>query len=185
MFWLQIRPLLALAMVSLLAGPAGCARPEAAAVQKEEPAANAANDGLLLSDPDDAKIVAAKAEAIRTLPIFWAKWSAQPPGYGDFALKVAFKVKDGGIEHIWARPVSRQAGELVVRLANDPAYLSGLKLGSVVKVVESDVSDWAYARDGKLYGHFTTRALLGAADPAERAELERVLAPTPLDSSDR
>ena len=185
MFGVQIRSLLTVVMVSLSAGFVACAPAKTTAVMKEKPAANASNDGLLLSDPDDSKIIAAKADAIWTLPIFWAKWSAKPPGYSDFALKVAFKVKDHGSEHIWARPLSRAGAELVVRLANDPAYLSGLKLGSVVKVVESDVSDWAYARDGKLYGHFTTRALLGAADPAERAELERVLAPTPLESSER
>jgi uncharacterized protein YegJ (DUF2314 family) len=185
MFRAQTGPLFAVIMVSLSAGLAGCAPTEATAVQKEEAAASAANDGLLLSDPDDAKIVAAKAEAIRTLPIFWAKWAAKPPGYSDFALKVAFRVKDHGSEHIWARPLRRTGGELVVRLANDPAYFVGLKMGSEVAVDESDVSDWAYARDGKLYGHFTTRALLDRAGPAERTELERVLAPTPLEPSER
>ena len=66
-----------------------------------------------------------------------------------------------------------------------PAYVADLKLGSEVRVLASDVSDSSYAHDGKLYGHFTTRALVSKASPAERAEMEAALSPTPLEPTDR
>lgn len=144
-----------------------------------------ADPDVVLSEARDPEVKAAQAEARRTLSYFWAKWSAKPAGYDDFALKVGFQVRDGGVEHMWVYPIRRSGDRLLVRVANDPVYVADLKFGSEVEVALGDVTDWAYSRDGKLYGHFSTRALLKNASPETRAELDRMLAPNPLESDGR
>lgn len=139
-------------------------------------------DDLIISPDGDAQVDAAIVEARKTLPIFWSKFDAKPAGYDHFALKVGLPAGGGGEEHIWMNVVSRSGGKVVGELANDPYDLEGLKSGSRVEVDEALISDWQYQKGGKLYGHFTTRALSSRANAAQRAEAAELFPPQPLEA---
>ena len=168
---------LALAVAALLVA---CAPADAQQGSRSE--AQREKEELLWARPDDAAVEAAKAEARKTLPVFWTHLSAADPADSNFLIKVGLPVKDGGAEHIWGSVVKRDGDDLVVRLANEPFYLPGLHLGSEVRTSISRVSDWSYDHGGRKYGHFTTRVLMRTATPEQREQLAAILAPTPLEA---
>ena len=139
-------------------------------------------DEPIMSKAGDPVIAAATTEARRALPIFWSKFNAKTPGYSEFALKVGFQARGGGIEYLWVVPSTRQADVISGTLANDAEYVEGFKVGTKVAFGEAQIDDWQYGKDGKLYGHFTTRALMTRASEAERKEAMAVFAPTPLEA---
>ncbi|CAN7176277.1 DUF2314 domain-containing protein [Phenylobacterium sp. LjRoot225] len=141
-----------------------------------------ADDGTILISPDDQAVNAAKSEAIKALPVFWAKFDAKEPGASHYLVKVALHAKGGGDEVVWAEPLQHAQDDVVVRLANQPVYLAEPKLGDVIHVPPEDLVDWSYLKNGKLYGHFVTRSMMNRAKPEERALMEANLAPTPLES---
>lgn len=138
---------------------------------------------LVESGSDTAAVAAASADAAKTLNLFWDKLDHHEAGASDFMVKLAMKTKGGGTEFIWAEPLSHSDQEIVARLANDPVHLGNLSFGSVVHVAPSLIADWCYEKNGKLYGHYTTRVLLPRMTPEERAEASN-LAPTPLEPTD-
>jgi len=136
---------------------------------------------IITTDLGDRDRLAASAEAIKTLPIFWAKFDNPAPGTDGYFLKVALHYGRNGLEHFWATPLRRDGDKVTVRLANDPIYVKGVKNGQVMTVKLASVSDWTYSKDGKAYGHFTPRMLARKGTPEQRAEIEALLAPTPLE----
>lgn len=144
-----------------------------------EPVASA--DRLIEPPPDDPAVLTAMKQAIDTRHVFWAKFEAREPGTSNYAVKLGLTGEDGYKEFIWAEPIRREGDEVVARLANDPVHLQNLRLGSQVRISEDLVSDWTYEKNGKAYGHFTTRALMSRATPEQRAEMDGLLAPTPLE----
>jgi uncharacterized protein YegJ (DUF2314 family) len=121
-------------------------------------ACDRASESTYMPTPkNDPPMDAAIAEARASLPVFWAKYDAAEDK-SDFMVKAGMKDRYGGREHIWIY-LDGRAGEVPV----------------------ADLSDWAYGRDGKYYGMYTTRVLIGRMTPAQRAESEAILAPTPLE----
>jgi uncharacterized protein YegJ (DUF2314 family) len=143
----------------------------------------AESETLIEPPPDDPAVLAAMKQAIDTQNVFWTKFDAREPGVTNYAVKLGMTGSDGYKEFIWAEPIRREGGEVVARLANEPVHLTGLQLGSEVRVKQDLVFDWTYEKGGKAFGHFTTRALMRHATPAQRAETEGLLAPTPLEPS--
>jgi uncharacterized protein YegJ (DUF2314 family) len=137
---------------------------------------------LIFSEEQDAAVAAASNEARKSLPVFWAKFDAKPAGYGDYAVKAAFKTRGGSTENIWVNVIGRADGTVTGELANEPYDLSALKLGDQVEVDETAISDWQYSKGGKLYGHFTTRALTARANAAQRAQSAELFSPQPLEA---
>jgi uncharacterized protein YegJ (DUF2314 family) len=142
----------------------------------------AGQERLLEPSADDPAVNTAMRQAVETQDIFWRKFGAKEPGTTDYAVKLKMTAEDGYKEFIWAEPVRREGAEIVARLANEPVHLRNLRLGSEVRVSRDLIADWTYTRNGKAYGHFTTRALKKLATPEELAEIEGVLSPTPLES---
>jgi uncharacterized protein YegJ (DUF2314 family) len=134
----------------------------------------------------DSILARAEAEARETLPIFLAKWRGRAPGASAFRVKAGFPTDDGrGTEHLWLTVERVSAdGAITGRLSNDPVRISSLASGSVVTVPQARVSDWMYVRGGKMYGQFTGRANLGRMPAEMRAQLQAILAPTPLEAGD-
>ena len=133
--------------------------------------------------PDDPRVAAATAEARHHLPVFWRMHDQSPPGYDQFALKVSLPtVEHEAFEHIWVTAIRRDERSVTGKLANVPVDLGDLVVGSQVTFSPEQISDWQYQKDGRLYGHFVTRAVMADFSPAERAELDSVLAPEPLEA---
>jgi len=135
----------------------------------------------MINTRGNADLDRARAEAVRTLPTFWAKFYAKAPETSDFALKVKLETGDGGGEYIWGEPVRQSGDVVVVRLMNDPVYVNNVKFGSEVRSQVSDIWDWTYTKADRAYGHFPTRVLMKEATAQERAEFEALAAPTPLE----
>jgi uncharacterized protein YegJ (DUF2314 family) len=132
----------------------------------------------------DAAMNAAIDEARRTLPMFWADFG-HPDRRGTDTLKVAIPDADGGREHIWVNRIARVDGVYTARLANEPARLPGLTLGSQIRFAEDQISDWSYEKKGRLWGSFTTRVMLPDLDPSDAAQLRAYLSDTPTEPTDR
>ena len=139
------------------------------------------NGDLMLLQQHDPVVASAEQKAAETLPIFWAKFDGMADGVDHYLVKVALVAGGGGREMLWAVPLKHTADGVQVRLANEPAYLAGLKLGSVIEVSPNEIVDWSYQKGGKLYGNFVTRVTMDRAAPEERAQMQAVLAPEPLE----
>lgn len=138
-------------------------------------------DRVIDTSPDDAAMNAAKKRATETLVQFWTKFDGQAQGVTHYVVKLGLTGQDGFVEFIWAEPVRREGDQVVARLANEPEHLRPLRLGSEVRVSQRLIADWGYQKDGQMYGHFTTRVLLPKMPSEERAQVELLLAPTPLE----
>jgi uncharacterized protein YegJ (DUF2314 family) len=104
-----------------------------------------------------AEVSTANAKARATLPTFWASYEASKPSETGHSLKVRFsnKTNDGG--HIRMAEVKELAdGRYSGRLANEPRYLVGKRVGDLVEFKEADSFDWMFMRDGKIVGGETT-----------------------------
>ncbi|MDP1619061.1 DUF2314 domain-containing protein [Phenylobacterium sp.] len=166
-----MRPALLALCAGLMMTAAGCAeaRPE--------------SEEMVFVTEDDPAVVAAMAQAQETLPIFWRLHEAPPPGYSEFAVKVGLPtVSRDGEEHIWVFDVVREPDGGRGTLANPPDDLGDLRYGSLVTFKDEQVSDWQYEKGGKLYGHFTTRALMDQWNEVQRAEGRERLSPQPLEA---
>jgi uncharacterized protein YegJ (DUF2314 family) len=135
----------------------------------------------IYSPRDNPALVAAIAQAIKTLPIFWAHFDKRPTPNEGFFLKVAMPTSHHDLEYCWVEIVERKSGKIVGVMSNEPEYDVGVKLGDKLIVQPDRVIDWAYIKHGKSFGHFTTRVLISKASKTERAEALAVFAPTPLE----
>ncbi len=85
------------------------------------------------------------------------------------------------VEYVWVEQLRIEGDRFAGLLANDPAYMPGLKLGDKVSFARADVADWSvWSTDGRMYGHFTTRVLLSDLPLAEAQQIEDLLSPDPM-----
>ncbi|MDP3160912.1 MAG: DUF2314 domain-containing protein [Reyranella sp.] len=134
--------------------------------------------------PVDPVVAKARAQARDSLPVFWSKFDAKPNGYDSFVVQVDMATPRGGSEAVWVMVVSRLGDTIFGRFANKPTQVAGL-LGADVQASAANVVDWSYTRDGRTYGHFTTRAMFDRVSPEMRAKAQATLAPTALESESR
>jgi uncharacterized protein YegJ (DUF2314 family) len=143
--------------------------------------APAAGDRVIDTKADDAALNAAMKQAVDTLDRFWARFDAKPPGVSNFSVKLGITGEDGFKEFIWAEPIRRTHDEVFATLLNEPEHLGSLHYGSQVHVSKDLIYDWTYEKGGKAYGHFSTRVLIPKMTSEERAQVEGLLSPTPLE----
>lgn len=134
-----------------------------------------AEDPVEMFGPDDATMNAAIAEARAGLPRFWELFQA---GDGsDFMVKVGFPTPDGGNEHIWVGDLQRAAdGSLSAVVQNEPHNVPSIRFGERANFDEAWISDWALTRNRRMYGHYTTRVVVGSLPPEEQAQYAGFLA---------
>lgn len=141
-------------------------------------------DSITPVSSGDAKVNVAIAEAQHTLPVFWAKLDSGDASVKAPMVKVRLPTPDGGFEHIWVDVESHSADAVRGRVNNDPDDLPKLHFGDEITARVTDVTDWAYTRNGKTYGGYTTRALLDRASAEDRRQITNSLSPTPLELGD-
>lgn len=138
-------------------------------------AAERAADPIENFGPDDATMNAAIAEARASLPRFWEMFDARDGS--DFMLKVGFPTPDGGNEHIWVGDIQRAPnGALSAVIANEPHDVPSIRFGERANFEQAWISDWALTRNGQMYGHYTTRVVVGSLPPEEQAQYAGFLA---------
>lgn len=126
---------------------------------------------------DDPEMLAAIARARDTLPEFWQV--LEKPEHGEFGFALKVKITDKkGTEHFWAIEIERHDGKIKGTINNDPDIVTTVKLGDRIEIKESDISDWLYVRDKKMFGNETIRPLLKKM-PAQEAERYKKLMANP------
>ena len=129
------------------------------------------NGNVMALPEDDPGLNAAKAEAVATVPEFLRRLAAPGADLGSAAVKAALPVP-GGTEHVWLTGIRHEAGEFVGTVDNEPSAESGVRPGQVVRVRESEISDWKLVEKGQLVGGFTIRYLIGLMPARQRAALD-------------
>lgn len=125
------------------------------------------NGDVVYTRADDPAMLAAIAEARRTLPEFLGVLAKPDP----LITGVVFKYPLENKEHIWVDHVALDGDSLTGRLANDPV-LPGYSYQQEVRVKLTDISDWAYRNpEGVMQGHRTTRVILQTAPAALKKEI--------------
>jgi len=102
----------------------------------------------------------------------WARFvSAYEASAGEnFSVKAPVTAADN-TEFIWISVTAIEGDLIYGELANDPADLGKLKLGSKVSVPLADLNDWCYIdREGQLTGGFTIEAVHKASRRSRRRE---------------
>jgi len=120
---------------------------------------------------DDAEMNAAAARARSELPDFFRRLAAPGPDESNFSVK--FNLAGSG-EMIWAGNLRRDEGRLTGTLSNVPE-IAGYSYGQRVDIPEAAIVDWAYARDGRMMGHHTTRILLDRMPDDQAAQYRAAL----------
>jgi uncharacterized protein YegJ (DUF2314 family) len=135
---------------------------------------SAATDGVVYMPDSDPAMQSARAKAQATLEEFLVLAQSPPPNTTSFALK--FGVSDGGnTEYFWIDPFTVNGSWITGRLANSPEVVSNVSLGEEVRFRRSEVVDWTYTNtnEGRMYGNFTSCALLSRESAAESAAFRK------------
>lgn len=85
--------------------------------------------------------------------------------------------EDGETEHFWLVDITYANNTFTGTIGNDPGIVSSVALGDKHAIGKTEISDWMYMRDGKMYGNYTMRPLL-ATMPKEQAEQLRAILAT-------
>ncbi|MBX7532752.1 DUF2314 domain-containing protein [Qipengyuania sp. 1XM1-15A] len=132
-------------------------------------AQDAEGDPIMEFESVDEQMNAAIAEAQASAPRFLALLDNPPAGASNFVFKFPLE----GYEHIWVGSVERDGDYLTGRLKNNP-HAEGWKLGDVVRVPVTAISDWGYVdRTGVAQGYYTVRVMIDHMEPAMAAEVRR------------
>jgi uncharacterized protein YegJ (DUF2314 family) len=130
------------------------------------------NAGVVF-EKDDPRLLAAKEQARRTLPTFWAAVEGGDPADEGFTLKFNLLHGSGSEnnESIWAGDVVRRDGRIFGKLVNDPVS-AGFQIGQEIEIAPEAIDDWGYWHKGVGQGHYVTRLMIEAA-PGNLARHQR------------
>jgi uncharacterized protein YegJ (DUF2314 family) len=93
----------------------------------------------------------------------------------DFAVKVPIQDKED-TEHFWLTNIVYRNGKFEGVIGNEPGIVTNVKSGQKWTVKKSEISDWMFMRDGKMYGNYTMRPLLKTMSEGEAAKFRSILA---------
>jgi uncharacterized protein YegJ (DUF2314 family) len=119
---------------------------------------------LVESGYDEQEMEAAIARARKEVDTFIAELS-KPTGE-NHAVKVPI-TDNGQTEHFWLINVSYRNGQFEGEINNEPGMVKNVRMGETRKANRSEISDWMFMRDGKLYGNYTMRPLLTTMPKSE------------------
>jgi uncharacterized protein YegJ (DUF2314 family) len=132
-----------------------------------------APDTLVESGYDEQEMNTAIARARSEVESF-IKELSNPTGDGH---AVKAPIEDAGkTEHFWLTDVSFQDGEFKGTINNDPGIVGNVKFGQTWTIKKTEISDWMYMRDGKMYGNYTMRPLLKTMPEDEAVKYRSILA---------
>ncbi len=153
----------------------------------QDQAADAPTDQIVEVETSDAAMSTAIAEAQHWLPnVFAIAIGPDGTGHPALSLKVAFPVEtdQAETEVVWVGEIIRGADGFQGNLQNQPAYMPELNAGDMVQFSEDMIADWGIvSTDARLYGHFTTRLLIGGLPEDQAAQISALLSDDPVPAS--
>jgi len=94
------------------------------------------------------------------------------------AIKIAISGFGGDVEAVWVAPFAMRDGRYVGILANEPKSIDTKHSGDPVAFEAAQVRDWYFfGDDGKMYGSYTTRAMLPEMAPKAARQIAQILSP--------
>lgn len=127
-------------------------------------------DKLYSISNDNEEMNAAIREAIRNYPLFERAVQLPDSTLTDFALKMKFTYDGDNVEHMWVSDLHMIGGQLFGVLNSEPVHVESMKYGDTLRVVRNDISDWMYAKDGKLQGGYTIKVIYKNLNENEKKE---------------
>ncbi len=112
---------------------------------------------------DDPEMLAAQAEARRTLDTFLADLANPPPGHTGHAIKTVFYDGEVG-EHMWVGNLRWDGTRFTGTLDNTPVNVRNYQEGQTVTVERAAVEDWVYMNGEEMVGGTTVAVLLRRRD---------------------
>ncbi len=130
-------------------------------------------DTLIEGGYDEQEMDAAISEARQTVDRFITELEA---GNGsDFAVKVP--IEDGGkTEHFWLTDIVLRDDKFHGVIGNDPGVVSNVTFGQEWSVGKTEITDWMFMRNDKMYGNYTVRPLLKTMPEEQAAQVRSMLA---------
>jgi uncharacterized protein YegJ (DUF2314 family) len=136
-------------------------------------AQNTQHDPVIDYNAADAEMNAAKAEAQRTLPQFFAALAKPRADEMAFLLKFNLTPK-GDAEFIWANNIVVDGEAITGTLANAP-IAEGFAKDDRVMIDRVLIIDWGYFQGKTMLGNYTTRVMLKSMPPEQAAEVKTAL----------
>jgi uncharacterized protein YegJ (DUF2314 family) len=132
----------------------------------------AKQDEIVAVPKGDPDMEAAFRQARETLKTFLDLARTPRSTITRMAVKVA--VRDAGeTEYFWISPFTEQDGRFAGKINNTPRSVHNVKLSQTITFKQSDVVDWLYRENGKMFGNFTACALLKHVPPSEMQAFKR------------
>jgi uncharacterized protein YegJ (DUF2314 family) len=122
---------------------------------------------------DEQEMDAAIARAQSEVDSFIAEMSKS--NGTDFAVKAPIQDQDE-TEHFWLTDIVYRNGKFEGVIGNEPGIVTNVKSGQKWTVKKSEISDWMFMREGKMYGNYTIRPLLKTMPEEEAARFRSMLA---------
>ena len=146
------------------------------------PAQAGASDPVLAGAARHAALTAAETQARAHLAKFLdIALDDRGMARDNAAIKIVLTADGTREETVWVAPFGLLDGRYVGLLVNEPKAMDTKHIGDAVAFDESQVRDWYFfGDDGKMYGSYTTRALLPTMSPKSARQITRILAPTPV-----
>ncbi len=132
---------------------------------------------------DDAAMKAAVEQARASLPTFWALYEAKDPSRTEFAVNAKMPTPSGEFEAIWIGVSGHSDGKVGGVLANEPEAMPDKHLGTAVQILESDIEDWSYRKDGKTWGSYTTRVIIPRLSKEQQSDVRAQLSASPTEQA--
>ena len=117
---------------------------------------------------EDAAMNAAIEKAKATVDDFVRAFHTQKPGAKDYFVKKPYRTPAGEMEHMWIEVLDEEQGVLKGRIANEAEETREVKMGQLVSLKISEISDWKYQDGNKLVGGYTIRYFVEKMSPKER-----------------
>lgn len=133
--------------------------------------------------PQSEKQQEANLKAQETFKYFWREvyWEYRRivPGLNFGMVKIPFvQIFEGEsepiVEHMWINNINFDGEVITGILVNDPNELTNVQKEDVVHKKVSEISDWMFAIEGKVYGGFTTQIMRAEMTEQERAEHDQM-----------
>jgi len=128
---------------------------------------------LVESGYDEQEMEAAIERARKEVDAFIAELSA--PTGENHAVKVPIS-DNGDTEHFWLVDVAYRDGQFSGVINNEPGIVKNVRMGESRQVSKTEISDWMFMRDGKMYGNYTLRPLLATMSDEEAEQYRAIFA---------
>lgn len=117
---------------------------------------------------EDQELNAEIAKAKKSSADFIRAFHEQQAGTKDFYVKKPYATPSNGREHIWINVTAEANGVFTGLVSNYPEETKEVKMGDVVFVNVSEISDWRYLNGYKLVGGYTIRYFVDKMSPQQK-----------------